>query len=92
MEVRTGVSPEAVNQAATHTLFVEGSGSDAIDPRALMRLLRGSDIAVRALGPSFHIKSAAQALHPHHPNYYFVVDRDHHDDTAVDTAWGEVRN
>jgi len=87
MEVKTGVPPEAVNQAATHTLFVEGSGPDAIDPRALKRLLQDTGISVKALGPSFHVKSAAQALHPHHPNYYFVVDRDHYDESAVDNAW-----
>lgn len=92
MEVKSGVSAEAVNQAATHTLFVEGNGVNAIDPRAVSRLLRDTDITVRALGPSYHVKSAAQALHPHHPNYYFLIDRDHHDETSVDNAWGNFPN
>jgi hypothetical protein len=87
MRVKSGVSSEAVNQAATHSLFVEGSGQEAIDPRALSRLLRDTGISVKALGPSFHIKSAAQALHPHHPNYYFIIDRDHHDDDVVNETW-----
>jgi hypothetical protein len=86
MEVITGVPAEAVNQGATHTLFVEGE-ADSIDPRALTRLLGDTDIRIRALGPSFHVKSAEQALHPHHPNYYFVIDRDHHDDTTVEDSW-----
>lgn len=92
MEIKSGVSAEAVNQKAAHILFVEGSGENAIDPRALTRLLRDTDIAVRALGPSFSVKSAAQALHRHHPNYYFVIDRDHHDDAAVDDAWANFPN
>jgi hypothetical protein len=92
MEATPRVSADAVNQAATHTLYVEGSDSDAIDPRALTRLLRDTNISVRALGPSYHVKSAAQALHPHHPNYYFVIDRDHHDETAVDSAWANFPN
>lgn len=87
MEVRSSVPSEAVNQTAAHVLFVEGSGQNAIDPRAITRLLRDTDIAVKALGPSFSVKSAAQALHQHHPNYYFVIDRDHHDDEAVNKAW-----
>ncbi|MDR3613324.1 MAG: hypothetical protein P4L53_07145 [Candidatus Obscuribacterales bacterium] len=86
MEVITGVPAEAVNQGATHTLFVEGT-ADSIDPRALTRLLGDTDIGIRTLGPSFHVKSAAQALHPYHPNYYFLIDRDHHDDTTVEQSW-----
>ncbi len=92
MDIVSGVSAEAVNQNAAHILFVEGSGENAIDPRALTRLLKNTDIAVRALGPSFSVKSAAQALHRHHPNYYFVIDRDHHDDGAVNDAWANFPN
>ena len=92
MEVRSGVAADAVNQSANRVLFVEGSGSEAIDPRALTRLLQGADIAVRALGPSFHIKSAAQALHPTHPSYYFVIDRDHHDNATVESSWTNFPN
>lgn len=92
MEVKSGVPAEAVNQAAAHVLFVEGSGLNAIDPRALTRLLRDTDIAVRPLGPSFSIKSAAQALHPYHPNYYFVIDRDYHDEASVNDAWTNFPN
>ncbi len=87
MKVKSGVSPEAVNQGAGHTIFVEGSNQDAIDPRALFRLLRDTNISVKALGPSRYLKSAAQALHPHHPNYYFIIDRDHHEETTVTEAW-----
>lgn len=92
MEIRSGVSAEEVNQKAAHILFVEGSGENAIDPRALTRLLRDTDIAVKALGASFSVKSAAQALHRHHPHYYFVIDRDHHDDAAVNDAWTNFPN
>ena len=52
MKVRTGVPAEAVNQAATHTLFVEGSGKDAIDPEGFESLAAGygyHDKIVRSL-------------------------------------------
>ena len=92
MEVRTGAPAESVNQAASHALFVEGRGDDAIDPRALTRLLSDTDIAIKALGPSYHVKSAAQALHSHHPNYYFLIDRDHHDAQTVEDVWSNFPN
>jgi hypothetical protein len=87
IEAKPGGPSEAVNQAAAHTLFVEGRGPDAIDPRALTRLLQDTAVSVKPLGPSYHVKSAAQALHPHHPNYYFLIDRDHHDEPEVNGSW-----
>lgn len=39
------------------------------------------------MGPSSHIRSVAEALHKHHPYYFFLVDRDFHDDDAVEKYW-----
>ena len=39
------------------------------------------------MGPSYSVQSAAQALVRHHPNYYFLVDRDHHSDEFVNQCW-----
>ena len=80
------VRPEEVRSSARHTLFVEGKDDSAIDPTVLRVLLRGL-VNVRGLGPSYHVRSAAEALHKHHPDYYFLVDRDHYDDTFVERCW-----
>ncbi len=85
MRVQTSVRADAVRQTARHTLFVEGANDDAFDPTVLERLL--PMIRVRPLGPSMHIRAAAEAMHAHHPDYYFIVDRDFHDDAIVDRSW-----
>jgi hypothetical protein len=83
---RIGVPPEAVRQTARHTLFVEGSSPATIDPTVLDALL-GNLIIIKPLGSSFHIRSAAEALHPHHPDYYFLIDRDHQSEEDVEKSW-----
>lgn len=89
IEVVIGGRPEDVRQTARHRLFVEGGGSDAVDPQVLSELLDGP-ITVEAMGPSFSVRSVAEALHPFHPTYYFLIDRDHHhDDAYVDRCWDQ---
>jgi len=39
------------------------------------------------MGPSFHIKSVAEGLYKHHPDYYFLIDRDHYEDSYVNKCW-----
>ena len=84
--VRTPVGPEEVRFAAGHVLFVEGRGDDAIDPTVL-RVLLGNQLRIEPLGASFSVTSVAEALHQFHPNYYFLVDRDHHDCDFVEQCW-----
>ena len=85
MKVQTPVRAEEIRQAARHVLFVEGSKDDAFDPTVISGLL--PMIPVRALGPSTNIRAAAQAMHAQHPDYYFLVDRDFHDDGTVERTW-----
>lgn len=86
IRVDIGGSPDRVRQGrARHKLFVEGSDRDVIDVEALKVLLPMVDI--EAMGPSFHLKSVATALHPSHPDYYFLIDRDHHDNRTVEDSW-----
>ena len=68
------------------TFFVEGSGEKAIDCVAIHILLEGR-VQIEPLGSSFHVDSAAQALHRYHPLYYFLIDRDHHKDAFVEKCW-----
>ena len=84
--VRVGVSTDAVRFDARHVLFVEGGGDDAIDPTVLQAML-GSRLRIEPLGASFSVSSAAQALHSSHPDYYFLIDRDHHDADSVEQSW-----
>lgn len=37
--------------------------------------------------PSFSVRSVATALRQFHPEYWFVIDRDDWDDTAVEASW-----
>lgn len=84
--VKRDVRPEEIRQSARHVLFVEGSEEGQIDTQVLRELL-GNRVRVEPLGASFHIKSAADALFRYHPDYYFLIDRDHHDDTFVEECW-----
>jgi hypothetical protein len=86
MKVIKDARPEEVKQSARHILFVEGSGKTPIDPIILNTLLKDS-ITVRPLGPSYHVKSVAEALYKEHPFYYFLIDRDHNSDTTVNKFW-----
>lgn len=85
LTVRRGVPVDDINQAAKHVLFVEGE-KDGVDPAALRVLLRGA-VQVQPLGPAFHLRAVADALHAYHPGYYFVVDRDHCRDAVVEASW-----
>ncbi|WP_130472183.1 hypothetical protein [Candidatus Magnetaquicoccus inordinatus] len=85
LPVQVGGHPDDVNGRVRHVLFVEGS-SQEVDSIAIGTLLRNM-IRIEAMGPSFHLKSVATALYPSHPNYYFLIDRDHHDDIVVNSSW-----
>jgi len=87
--IEKNVRPEEVRQGARHVLFVEGKDDQAIDPLVLNTFLinAGNAIRVEPLGPSFHIRSAAAALYRYHPDYYFLIDRDHFDDAFVQKCW-----
>lgn len=87
VETKRGVEADAFRRNAEHTLFVEGHNDEAIDPIVLSHLLKGIPLRIRPMGPSSHIRSVAEALHWHHPHYYFLVDRDHHDDHIVEKCW-----
>ena len=86
IRVRTPVGSDEVRFDARHVLFVEGRGDDAIDPTVL-RVLLGNQLRVEPLGASFSVTSVAEALHQFHPNYYFLVDRNHHDFDFVEQCW-----
>ncbi|MDM8561482.1 hypothetical protein [Candidatus Parabeggiatoa sp. HSG14] len=77
---------EEIWQSDKHVLFVEGKDENAIDPLVLEILLKDI-IYVKPMGSSYHVKSVAQALHKHHPDYYFLIDRDHSDDSFVEKCW-----
>ena len=85
MEVRKNPRPEEVRQSAQHVLFVEGQ-RDSIDQEA-MRTFLGDLVRVEPLGSSFYLENAARALQEFHPTYYFLIDRDHHDDARVARYW-----
>lgn len=86
LSIKKGIRSEEIRHKRQHVLFVEGSGEDAIDPTILGELFDHA-ITVEPLGPAFYIKSVAQALHRYHPTYYFLIDRDHHDEKFVDQCW-----
>jgi hypothetical protein len=87
IEVKRGVLGEDVRNQAKYALFVEGTDPEnGIDPVVLKELFPNG-ISVKVLGPSFHVESAARALAGHHPNYFFLIDRDHHNDKFVENCW-----
>lgn len=86
VQIRTGIRPEEVRAGAEHVLFVEGSEDGSVDQAVLRALLSGT-LRIETLGPSYSIRSVAQALARHHPRYYFLIDRDHYDDELVERSW-----
>lgn len=82
--VKVGIQPEEVTRR--HVLFVEGSDEDSVDPRVLRNLF-SNKISIEPLGPSFSVKSVAEALQTYHPTYYFLIDRDHYDDSFIEERW-----
>jgi len=95
MNVVTNPAPDAVKGPSGHILFVEGDSQNSIDPAVLDILFEDqpTPITIQHLGPSFHVKSAAQALASSHPHYYFLIDRDHHhQDRFIDDCWNHFPN
>ncbi|KKZ12836.1 MAG: hypothetical protein TE42_02810 [Candidatus Synechococcus spongiarum SP3] len=86
VQVKTGIRPEEVRAGGEHVLFVEGSEDGSLD-QAVLRALLGNTLRVEVMGPSYFVRSAAQALAPHHPRYYFLIDRDHYNDEFVEKSW-----
>ncbi len=87
IRVTTGGAPENVLQDAKHVLFVEGENDESFDVKVLEELF-DFQITVKPLGPSYSLKNVATSLHPHHPDYYFLIDRDpHHSDDDVEKYW-----
>ena len=68
---------------------MEGKDENSLDSVVLEEFLNDKkiNIKVKPLGPSFHIHSVAEALYKHHPNYYFLIDRDYHTDEFVENSW-----
>ena len=84
--VKTGIRSEEVRLQGQHVLFVEGSDEESVDPEVLNKLF-SNKISIKPLGPSFSVKSVAEALQPYHPTYYFLIDRDHYDDSFIKKCW-----
>jgi len=84
---RKGIRAEEVKFQGQHVLFVEGKDRNSIDPKVLDELF-DRNIRIEPLGPSFSVQSVAEALFTYHPTYYFLIDRDHHDNEFVDRCWG----
>lgn len=84
---RPAGEPENVLQDAKHILFVEGENEESFDVEVMAELF-DFQITVKPLGPSYSLKDVATALHSHHPDYYFLIDRDpHHSDDEVERYW-----
>jgi hypothetical protein len=79
---------EKSRQSVRQTLFVEGSKS-SIDPQVLKTFFseQGINIRVEPLAHSSNLRTVARALYPYHPDYYFLIDRDHHSDEFVESCW-----
>jgi len=83
--VRIGASGNEVRQGARRRLFVEGK-ANSLDPAAISAVV-GPSVDVVPLGPCFNVRAAAEALFPHHQDYYFLADRDYTSSDVVDELW-----
>lgn len=95
MKIRRGGDATGVLQSAGHSIFVEGSSDEEIDPVVIKELLRVNGLTqvdVKPMGGCENVRSAAQALIRHHPSYYFLIDRDDQDQAAVERSWSDFPN
>lgn len=91
MDIKTNIRPEEVLHQSQHVSFVEGKDRNAVGPKVLNELFENG-LRIEPLGPSFYIKSFAEALYQHHPTYYFLIDRDHYDDEFIKNCWVSFPN
>lgn len=91
ISVKTGIRTEEVRLQGQHVLFVEGKDGNSVDPKVLDELFDRS-IRIEPLGPSFCVRSVAEALFSNHPTYYFLIDRDHHDSDFINRCWNNFPN
>ena len=86
ISAKRSIRSEEVRRSSQHVLFVEGKDSNSVDPKVLNELF-DNGLRIEPLGASFSVKSVAEALCPHHPSYYFLIDRDHQDDAFIQKCW-----
>ncbi|OQX30016.1 MAG: hypothetical protein B0D92_00645 [Spirochaeta sp. LUC14_002_19_P3] len=86
ISVKKSIRSEEVRHQGKHVLFVEGKDKDSFDPKVLNKLF-DNELRIEPLGASFSVKSVAEALHPHHPSYYFLIDRDHQNEEFIQSCW-----
>lgn len=91
ISAKIGIRAEEVRLQSQHVLFVEGRDKNSVDPNVLGALF-GRSIKIEPLGPSFSVKSVAEALFSYHPTYYFLIDRDHYGNDFIDLCWGNFPN
>ena len=74
-----------------HTLFVEGQNENANDPIFIKHLFSAEDgpklPRIEPMKSSSSIRSVAESLYAFNSTYYFLIDRDHHDDAFVEKCW-----
>ncbi|MCY3626429.1 MAG: hypothetical protein OXG88_02175 [Gammaproteobacteria bacterium] len=88
-DYKSDIRPDEINHQSKHRLYVEGD-EDSFDYFAL-NILFENKLSIKPLGPVFYLKSAAEAFYRDHPNYYYLVDRDHHDDKFIQDCWDNFR-
>jgi len=89
MKIKRDINPEEILQNERHILFVEGEDENSIDPKFLANLFFNEQtiISIKPLKTSSSIKSVAESLYKYNPTYYFLIDRDYHDDKFVEKCW-----
>ena len=82
-------APQAEEVRGGQWLFVEGDRAKGRDQFVLGELFADlrPPLRIEPLGPSFHVESVAKALHPSHPRYCFLIDRDHRYDSNGGRDW-----
>ena len=89
MKIKRDINSEEILQNERHILFVEGEVENSVDPKSLTNLFLNEQtmISIKPLKTSSSIKSVAESLYKYNPTYYFLIDRDHHDDEFVEKCW-----
>ena len=70
-------------------IFVEGSSVNSIDKPIINAIFKENKDRTdcKMVGFCTNVLAASELLYKENPNNYFIIDRDHNDDTAVERSW-----
>ena len=98
MKVNTGVAGQTFENGERKVinLYIEGDYENSVDKHVLESIFEGhfKEVAIdyKTMGFCTNVIAASEVLYKENKNNYFIIDRDHHDDSTVNESWTVKKN